>query len=149
MRRPPRDPRAPLFTARLVLWSLLQGLVVLAAVALLFAAALRSGMTEPQARGLAFATLVLGNFALILVNRSTDRSFAATVSRPNAALWRVLAATIALLALALYLPVLQRVFAFGVLGLGSIGLVLATAFAVFLALAAIKALVRSAGTADV
>ena len=149
MRRPPRDSRAPLFTARLVLWSLLQGLVVLTGVALLFAAALRSGMTEPQARGLAFATLVLGNFALILVNRSTDRSFAATVSRPNAALWRVLAATIALLALALYLPVLQRVFAFGVLGLGSIGLVLATAFAVFLGLAAIKALGRSAGTADV
>src|ERR1043166_7228218 len=58
MRRPPRDPQAPLFTISFIAWSLLQGVVVLAVVAGLFVAALRSGLPEADVRALAFAALV-------------------------------------------------------------------------------------------
>src|SRR5207302_2797046 len=55
MRRPPRSPSAPLFTAGFVVWSLLQGVLVLALIAGLFVMALRQNLPEPDARSLAFA----------------------------------------------------------------------------------------------
>jgi hypothetical protein len=61
------------------------------------------------------------------------------LSRPNATLWRVLAATGTLLALALYVPLVQRLFGFGTLSIGALALVLGASVAAFLALAAIKA----------
>ena len=68
MRRPPRDPAAPLFTARFVVWSLLQGTVVLAVVSGLFVFAWRSGLPEPDVRALTFVALVATNAGLVLVN---------------------------------------------------------------------------------
>ena len=73
MRRPPRPPSAPLFTAGFVIWSLLQGALVLVLVAGLFIMALRQNLPEPDARSLAFAALVAANLGLVLVNRSLDR----------------------------------------------------------------------------
>src|SRR5206468_2270997 len=49
MRRPPRHPSEPLFTAAFVAWSLLQGTLVLALVASLFVMALHQGLPEPDA----------------------------------------------------------------------------------------------------
>ena len=94
MRRPPRDPAEPLFSARLALWSLLQGALVLALVAGLFVVALRRGLPEEDARALAFASLVATNLGLVLVNRSGGPSVFAAFGRSNAALWWVSAATV-------------------------------------------------------
>src|SRR5215469_16573784 len=55
MRRPPRHPSAPLFTAGFVSWSLLQGGLLLALVAGLYGMALHQGLPEPDARSFAFA----------------------------------------------------------------------------------------------
>jgi P-type Ca2+ transporter type 2C len=113
MRRPPRHPASPLFTAGFVLWSLLQGVLVLALVAGLFVMALRQNLPEPDARALAFAALVATNLGLVLLNRSLGASIFAAFTRPNAALWWVVAATAAILSGVILLPPARELFRFG------------------------------------
>jgi P-type Ca2+ transporter type 2C len=59
---------------------------------------------EAEARAFAFATLVTGNLALILSNRSTHGSLWTSLRTPNKTLWWVITAALLLLAAALYLP---------------------------------------------
>jgi Ca2+-transporting ATPase len=113
MRRPPRHPSAPLFTAGFVIWSLLQGVLVLALVAGLYVMALHQNLPEPDARSLAFAALVATNLGLVLVNRSTSASVFAAFTRPNAALWWVVAATASILAGVILIPPARELFHFG------------------------------------
>ena len=54
MSRPPRDPKSPLFSFPLILWSLLQGTTVLVATAAIFLIAWMRGMPKPEVRSLAF-----------------------------------------------------------------------------------------------
>ncbi len=103
MQRPPRDAAAPLFGGATLWLALLQGVGVLAVVMAAFAwADLR--LSEPQARAFAFATLVMGNLALILSNRSATRSLRATLRTPNKTLWVVVGLAVALLLAALHVP---------------------------------------------
>ena len=111
MQRPPRDPQAPLFAGATLVWSLLQGLVVLLAVMGAYAWASGS-LAEPAARAFAFTTLVMGNLALIFSNRSSSASLWASLRVPNRALWMVAGVTTALLALTLYQPWVSRLFLF-------------------------------------
>ena len=103
MRRPPRDAAAPLFGGTTLWMALLQGLGVLAMVLAAFAWA-SPRIPEPEARAFAFATLVVGNLALILSNRSATRSPWATLHTPNRTLWVVVGLALALLLAALYIP---------------------------------------------
>jgi P-type Ca2+ transporter type 2C len=103
MQRPPRDAAAPLFGGATLGWALLQGLGVLAAVMAAFAWA-APRLPEPEARAFAFATLVAGNLALILSNRSATRSLWASLRTPNNTLWWVVGGAFLLLLAALYLP---------------------------------------------
>ncbi|RFC39892.1 MAG: Ca2+-transporting ATPase [Candidatus Nitrotoga sp. CP45] len=103
MQRPPRDAAAPLFGG-ITLWlALLQGLGVLAMVLAAFAWA-SPRIPEPEARAFAFATLVIGNLALLLSNRSATRSLWATLHTPNRTLWVIVGLAFALLLAALYIP---------------------------------------------
>jgi Ca2+-transporting ATPase len=129
MRRPPRHPAAPLFTAGFAAWSLLQGALVLALVAGLFVMALRQGLPEPDARALAFAALVATNLGLVLVNRSLGASIRAALLRPNTALWWVAASTAAILAGVLLFPPARELFHFGPLHGDDVGIALASGFA--------------------
>ncbi len=103
MRRPPRDAAAPLFGGRALGAALLQGLGVLLAVLLAFAWA-QGRIPEAEARAFAFATLVTGNLALILSNRSARGSIWSTLHTPNRTLWWMVAGAFGLLLVALYLP---------------------------------------------
>jgi len=103
MQRPPRDAKAPLFAGATLWLALLQGLGVLAAVLAAFAWA-NPRLPEPEARAFAFATLVVGNLALILSNRSATRSLWTTLHIPNKTLWAVVGLAFALLLSALYIP---------------------------------------------
>ena len=113
MQRPPRDPAAPMFSASLLGWSVLQGSVVLALTSGVFLLALEAGMPEPEIRSLTFFTLVLGILALIFVNRSFSASLATAFRRRNPALRWVMLAVPAMLGVTLLVPFAQRMFRFG------------------------------------
>ena len=112
MNRPPRDPATPLFSRALIASSLAQGGLVLLAVGLFFVLLLHSGVAEAAARGTTFTALVGCSVALILVNRSLSGRLWTGLLRPNRALWRVLAATAALLAAVLLITPLRLLFRF-------------------------------------
>ncbi|MBE3559903.1 MAG: cation-translocating P-type ATPase [Ktedonobacteraceae bacterium] len=115
MQRPPRDPAQPLFGMRAILISLLQGLSILAVVLVVLLTGMARGLNEQSVRALSFATLVIGNLGLILVNRSHSRLIVETVRAHNAAFWWIIGGTIALLGFVLYLPPLRDLFGFALL----------------------------------
>jgi Ca2+-transporting ATPase len=133
MQRPPRNVTTPLFGGMTLVWALLQGLSALAVVlvATWWGA---SHLSEGAARAFSFATIVAGNLALILVNRSRAGSLWQSLRVPNRTLWLVCGAALALMGLALYLPWLASLFKFEGLPLPwlgaalGLGLLLALAF---------------------
>ena len=125
MQRPPRDPAAPLFSASLVWWSVLQGLVALGLVAGLFVVALNRGMPETEARALTFFALVLSIVGMIFVNRSFSASIITAFRWRNMALRWVLLVVTVMLAATLLVPLAQRMFRFGPLHLDDIAITVA------------------------
>lgn len=103
MQRPPRSADAPLFGGAAIGWALCQGAGVLAVVLAGYAWA-GGRLPEDEARAFAFATLVLGNLGLIHSNRSRHGPLWRTLRTPNAVLWWVTGAALAVIGLALYLP---------------------------------------------
>lgn len=103
MQRPPRDTTAPLFSARAMGLAVLQGAGALGLVLGAYAWG-QAQLPEAQARGVAFAALVLCNLALILGNRSASHGLWHTLRTPNATLWAVIGTAVALLAAALFWP---------------------------------------------
>jgi Ca2+-transporting ATPase len=75
-----------------------------------------TGRGDAEARALGFASIVFGNLAMILANRSRDRTIIETLSRPNPALWWVVGGTLTALAGAIYVPVAAEIFRFAPLG---------------------------------
>jgi Ca2+-transporting ATPase len=115
MNRPPRNPSAPLFSAQMILLSLLQGVSVLVVTVVIFAVALSRGHDELDARALSYTTLIIANLGLILTNRSWSRTIPAMMSSPNAALRWVVGGALIFLGLALYVPFLRDLFKFATL----------------------------------
>jgi Ca2+-transporting ATPase len=103
MQRPPRDTRAPLFSRRALGLAVLQGAGALALVLAAYAWG-QAKLPQADARGFAFATLVLCNLALILGNRSAAQGLWQLLRTPNPTLWAVICAALALLSAALYWP---------------------------------------------
>ena len=115
MRRPPRDPKLSIFSARNIFLSLLQGVGALLSVLLVFVVALYRGQGEMDARALAFTTLIIANLGLILINRSWSRTMLGTLQAKNAALWWVVGGAVVFLGLVLYVPFLRGLFRFATL----------------------------------
>ncbi len=137
MQRPPRDVNTPLFAGRTLLLALLQGLGALAVV--MGATVWGAGqLTEGAGRAFAFATLVCTNLALIFSNRSRAGSLWVSLWVPNRTLWIVTGVALALLALALYLPWLARLFVFEPLPLGYLAAALGLGLASMLWFEAVK-----------
>ena len=113
---PPRDPRTPLFDAQMLITGLGLGASVLAAVFAVYWWAQGTGRGDGELRAIGFATIVFGNLALILANRSSERSIRATLARPNPALWWVVLGTLGALAAVIYVPAFAEVFRFAPLG---------------------------------
>lgn len=125
MRRPPRSPRARLFSGRLIGWSLTQGIIALGAVSLVLAWAVRGGMPEDELRALVFFSLVVVIIALIFANRSFNSSLTGAMGRLKPAMILVLCGVSIVLALSLLWPVAKGVFRFGPLHADDLGLTLA------------------------
>ena len=137
MRRMPRASDEPLFSAPLVLWSLVQGTLALGLVGLIFIVANMRGMPEDEVRALAFFSLVLVIISLIFVNRSFSSSLAAAL-RPNQVLAWIVLIVAAVLALTLVWPFARDLFRFGPLHGDDLLLTAGAAVFVFIVLEALK-----------
>ncbi|MFA6078501.1 MAG: cation-translocating P-type ATPase [Candidatus Omnitrophota bacterium] len=115
MDRPPRDPKKSLFGGKLLTLSVLQGVFSLAVVISVFNVSLKMGQAEEAARTLAFTTLIISNICLILTNRSWYRSIISSLKTSNRALVAVVIGAGLFLTLAVYVPVLQDLFHFGIM----------------------------------
>ncbi|MFN4264675.1 MAG: cation-translocating P-type ATPase [Aquabacterium sp.] len=122
MHRPPRQPGAPLLSRSLLLWSVAQGVMVWALIALFYMGLLQSGVDEAQARTAAFVALVCCNIGLILGNRSNGGHMLATLLQPNRAFWWMLAATTAMLSVMLLWAPAQALFRFAPLDAAKVGM---------------------------
>jgi Ca2+-transporting ATPase len=112
MRRPPRDPRAPLFNLHMLGVSLALGATMLGAVLAVYAWALASGMPEGETRAMGFAAIVVANVALLFVTRSRSRSVVQTLREPNPALWWITAGALGALLASIYIAPVAAVFRF-------------------------------------
>jgi P-type Ca2+ transporter type 2C len=112
MRRPPRDPGEPLFSFAMVAWSVFQGAIAFAILAIVFFAKSGAAMPEGEFRALMFFALVAEILALILVNRSFSASIGDAFNRHNAALRYVIVAVSAITAVILFWPQAQALLDF-------------------------------------
>jgi Ca2+-transporting ATPase len=138
MRRPPRPQATPLFSSGLILWSVLQGLLAFALVAVIYVVTSRSGTPETEVRALAFFTLVMAIVALIFLNRSFSASLLSAFRRPNGALKLVLASIAGVLGLTLLLPSAANLFRFASLPLGDIAISFASGLSLLVVLELLK-----------
>ncbi|MFH1285156.1 MAG: cation-translocating P-type ATPase [Candidatus Micrarchaeota archaeon] len=129
MKKPPRDPKKPIFGGKTFRISILQGVGILLIMLVLFLASLYRGNSEAEARTISFVFLVFANLALILTNRSWSRTIPETLRAPNKALWGVLLGALAFLALILYVPILRTFFRFAPLSPADLALCFACGFA--------------------
>ena len=115
MLRKPRSVDKKLFNRSAAVVSFIQGFVVLIAVVVVFVSSLNRGLGEEGARTMAFVSIVFGNLALILTNRSWSQTIlGAFRNRNNAVVW-VFGGTLLALGLVLYVPLLRELFLFSVL----------------------------------
>ena len=111
MNRKPRSVNEKVFNRQILGISIVQGFGVLVAVLTVYFWALISGKNDDQIRTLSFATLMLGNVALILVNRSHHLSIFQTFrERTNKTIKWVLVGAIGILILLVNVPLLREAF---------------------------------------
>ncbi len=152
MDQPPRGLKEPMLGRRVLTIAFLQGASVLTAVFCVYLWGVLTGHADDVVRSLTFATLVIGNLALILTNRSWRlsiwRSFR---ERANRTLYWILAMAVTLLIVLLVVPAARTAFHFGAiswsdgliaLGVGFVGVIW---FEVYKAVTAAKQRRRPAG----
>jgi Ca2+-transporting ATPase len=121
MRRPPRAPRTPVVepwsALRAALGGLALGLATLGIVAFT-----RGDHGDDAARALGFVALVTGNLALILANRSLDRSMLGELFVPSRTFAALAVGTLALLAICVLVPFARSLFHFAPITAADAGL---------------------------
>ncbi len=142
MDRPPRPVSEPLFSTPTIIWSLLQGALVLAITTAMLFLAPDYGFDPDQVRALTFHTLVLAIVTLIFVNRSMSASIITAITRPNRALAVVLPVVGALLAVTVFWDPARALFRFGSLDAVWLVVPLAASLGVLLALELLKPIWR-------
>jgi len=115
MTRPPRNPGARLFSASLLMSSLLQGVAALLVTSAVYLFAVQRGLPEEDVRALSFFTLVLSNLGLVVANRSYRGHPFDFLSGSNPVLLGIHALTGVLLLVIVTLPPARALFGFGVL----------------------------------
>jgi Ca2+-transporting ATPase len=142
MRRPPRDPKAPVLPHSTLIWAAIQGAASLAVVTLALVIGVAARIPEDDLRALVFTVLVLMNIGLILVNRAQSSSLRDAFLRANPALWILSGLVLVLLALALYWPPLRGLFHFGHLHLDDVSACVAVGLVFVLGLETLKRWLR-------
>jgi len=125
MRRPPRDPHRRLFGIGMLTTSLLEGVTALAASMLVYGVAWHNGLADALIASLTFASVVVGNVALIAVNRSTI-GLRGALRFSNTAFWWTIGLAVTALALSLYAPPVAYLFRFASPPAYQLGIAVAT-----------------------
>jgi P-type Ca2+ transporter type 2C len=115
MKRPPRNPKEPLFGKKTLGLALLQGGGILVIILTVFAIAAYRKQSELDVRALTFTTLIIANLGLILSESSTSRLSLKILKSPNPALWWVIGGGVFFMAIVLYVPFLRNLFSFSFL----------------------------------
>lgn len=111
MSRKPRDVNEKIFNRRSLGLSIAQGFGVLVVVLTMYLWALKSGKSDDLVRTMSFGTLMLGNIALVLVNRSQHLSIFQTFkARKNKTIKWVLGGGIGMLILLVNVPIMREAF---------------------------------------
>jgi len=110
MKRPPRNPRIPIFSLRMLTSGILMGAGVLAVVLGVYIFAMKTGLPESKIRTMSFTTLIIGNLLLIVKSRSRTNNFFKTLITPNIAQRWIAGIAIIFLIMIIYVPILQTLF---------------------------------------
>ncbi len=111
MSRKPRDVNEKIFNKHSLGISIAQGLGVLVVVLAMYLWAINSGKSDDLVRTMSFGTLMLGNIALVLVNRSQHLSMIQTFrKRKNKTIKWVLGGGIGMLVLLVNVPLMREAF---------------------------------------
>lgn len=144
MRRPPRDPEAPLFSRRLVLWAVSQGGLAGAVLSALVFWAQSGGVGAGTERSVAFGALVLCIMALVFVNRAFDAPHlrGAHSRHRNAPLAIILLLVSATLTVLFTVPGVESVYRFSPPGGVGLAAMAGAALVLFVLLSLLKRLFR-------
>lgn len=129
MNRPPRPMTQTFLSGRQLLLSIVQGLAITAACLLTAYYYMQAGYSDAVVRTLVFAMLLFSNIFLTLVNRSFYYSVVQTLRYRNNLVPWIAAITLALLAMALYVPFVQELFQTTALSLPQLSLCMLGALA--------------------
>lgn len=114
MAEPPRAIDAPLFGWRDFAIAILQGLVLLAVVLAVYLGSMASGVGDGSVRSMTFVTLVMGNIALLLANRSRHVSaMRGLITRRSPALITIIGLAVGLLILLIGVPPVRDALGLG------------------------------------
>lgn len=113
MQRRPRATEASIFERAILQSGAVQGTALFVTTLAIFWLARHKGIDTDSARALAFTCMVIGNIALIFVNRSSTRTLLGVLCLPNPALWWVSISALLVLWAALFIPALSKLFYFG------------------------------------
>ena len=112
MDRPPRPVNSKFFGWKRILFSSIQGFLLLLIVVLNYYFSIWEGHTENETRAIVFATLICGNIFLILSKLSKTRGFIAVFSEKNYAVMVILSSGFILLVLSLVIGSIQKILKF-------------------------------------
>src|SRR5690606_29551755 len=112
MLQPPRTFSKTFFNLKELTTSVVQGLMITAGTMFIYQFAVRNGANEDTTRTMVFTTLITANIFLTLVNRSFLHSVFVTMRYKNILVPLIIAITIILTALLIFLPGPARFFNF-------------------------------------
>ncbi len=143
MRRPPRRAAQPLFSRRLVIRSMLQGIGALAVPLTALIIGVMTGRTTLETRATAFTSLIAANLALILSNRSLTRPVWRSGQARNPGIRWLVACALGLLAIILYVPACRELFRLAAPRPGDLGMIVAAGVAALMWMELVKGAVGS------
>lgn len=112
MNRPPRDANLHFFGWKNILFSLFEGVLLLAVVLTVYFISIREGHTEGEVRAIAFSSLIIGNVFLIFSSLSKTRNFLSAFKSKNKTVIFISIAALILLITSLRVPFLLDSFHF-------------------------------------
>jgi Ca2+-transporting ATPase len=127
MNEKPRKMSHNLFTWKELSTSVLQGLGITLGLMLLFYYSIKSSMTETDSRTIVFTTIIFSNILLTLTGRSKSQSLFASFKNKNYLVPVIIIITLSILALSLYYPPAQSIFAFNQLSIKNMVICFSTA----------------------